>query len=104
MKSNLRERVLRNRHVPQRSCVVCREVKAKGRLIRLVCNDGVVEVDTTGKKAGRGAYLCPIYECWEKGLKRDRLEYPLRAKITVENCQMLLEYGESLPKRGETQG
>jgi len=99
LKINPKEQTLRHRHIPQRSCVACRESKNKRELIRLVCNAGVVEIDPKGKRASRGAYLCPIYECWETGLKGNRLEYALRAKLPPENRQALVEYGKSLPKR-----
>jgi predicted RNA-binding protein YlxR (DUF448 family) len=68
-----------------------------------VSNNGVVEIDPKGKKPGRGAYLCPFSECWEIGLKSNRLEYALRTRLTLENRQTLLEYGKSLPKREKTE-
>jgi len=85
------------KHIPQRTCVACRKVKAKRELIRLVrISNGNVEVDTSGKKAGRGAYLCPTLECWEIGLKTDRLEYTLRITLTQENREQLTRYGKDL--------
>ncbi|OGO04085.1 MAG: hypothetical protein A2Y91_06900 [Chloroflexi bacterium RBG_13_54_8] len=87
----------RPRHIPWRSCVACREGKPKHELIRLVCAaDGRVEVDFSGKKAGRGAYLCYSSECWEKGLKKNRLEHALRGKIGPESWAGLLEVGRTL--------
>ena len=77
------------KHIPQRTCVACRKVRAKRELIRLVrASDGSVEVDTTGKKAGRGAYLCP--ECWDTGLKGSRLEYALRTTLTADSRRGLI--------------
>jgi len=58
--------------------------------------DGSVEVDITGKKAGRGAYLCPAADCWEAGLKDKKLEYTLRTKLTEDNRHQLIEFGQSL--------
>ena len=85
------------KHIPQRTCVACRKVKAKRELIRLVrISNGNVEVDTSGKKAGRGAYLCPTLECWEIGLKTGRLEYTLRITLTQENREQLTRYGKDL--------
>ena len=85
------------KQLPQRTCVACRKVKAKRELIRLVrIADGSVEVDTGEKKAGRGAYLCPAWECWELGLKAGRLEYTLRTSLTRDNQEQLIRYGESL--------
>ncbi|MBM4446077.1 MAG: YlxR family protein [Chloroflexi bacterium] len=88
--------------MPERSCVACREKRGKKELIRLICSGGSVKIDNKGKEVGRGAYLCPIRECWEIGLKSNRLEYALRAKLTLENRQVLVEYGKSLPKKGES--
>ncbi len=88
---------VRTRHVPQRSCVACHKVKDKRELIRLVrVSDGSVEVDTSGKKAGRGAYLCRVEECWQTGLKGGRLEHVLRTSITEDNREQLNAYGRGL--------
>lgn len=85
------------KHIPQRTCVACREVKPKRQLIRLVYTiNGTAEVDPSGKKAGRGAYLCSSSDCWEKGLKKGRLEQALRGKISAENWASLLEFGNML--------
>ncbi len=81
------------KHIPQRTCVACRKVKAKRELIRLVCvADRDVEVDTSGKKAGRGAYLCRSQECWESGCKSGRLQNALRVTITQDNQKRLLDW------------
>jgi predicted RNA-binding protein YlxR (DUF448 family) len=93
----------RQRHTPERSCIACRAKKAKKDLIRLVCGADTVKIDFKGKDAGRGAYLCSMRECWEAGLKSNRLEHALRTKLTLENRQVLVEYGKSLPE-GENQG
>lgn len=58
--------------------------------------DGSVEIDISGKKAGRGAYLCPALNCWEAGLKDRKLEYTLRTKLTEDNRRQLMEYSRSL--------
>lgn len=61
----------RPRHVPQRTCVACREGKSKRELVRVVrATDGSVAVDPTGKRSGRGAYLCRKPDCWAAALKR----------------------------------
>ena len=101
VKSNPTQTILRTRRIPQRSCIACRETKSKRELIRLVRTPHAVEVDTNGKKAGRGAYLCPVRECWDTGLKGNRLEYTLRIKLAPENRKMLVEYGNSLPEKRE---
>ncbi len=86
-----------NRHTPQRTCVACRQVRPKRELIRLVrSTNGRVEIDPDGKKAGRGAYLCKKLDCWETGLKSNRLEYTLRTTLTPENRESLMRYGKDL--------
>ena len=85
------------KHVPQRTCIACRKVKNKRELMRLVrIPDNSVEVDETGKKPGRGVYLCRNAECWETGLKGDRLEHGLKAVISPENRQRLMELGRNI--------
>ena len=77
--------------------MACRKVNAKQELIRLVrISDGSVELDTSGKKAGRGAYLCRAQDCWEIGLKGGRLEYTLRTTLTQDNREQLVKQGEIL--------
>ena len=90
---------LKPRHIPQRSCVVCRSKRDKRELVRLVCSDNGVEVDPKGKKTGRGAYLCPKLECWETGLTKNRLDHALHAKISPENRRGLLDYARSVLKK-----
>jgi len=85
------------KHIPQRTCIACREVKPKRQLIRLVYTvNGTAEVDPSGKKAGRGAYLCHSPDCWEKALKKGRLEQALRKKISAENQARLVEFSRVL--------
>ncbi len=79
------------RHVPRRTCVACREERPKRELLRLVCTaDGVVDVDESGKRPGRGAYMCQSPDCWNKGLTKGRLERALRSKIDSESRQKLM--------------
>lgn len=82
------------KRVPQRTCIACRQVKAKRELVRIVrAGDGVV-IDIHGKKSGRGAYLCKAKECWNIGLKGNRLEYVLRGTFTPQDRQQLEEYAK----------
>lgn len=77
----------------------CRQVKAKRELIRLIHTpDGNIEIDTSRKKKGRGAYLCPVWACWETGLKGNRLEYALRSHLTQENREQLIKSAQDLLK------
>ena len=64
----------RPKHIPQRTCVVCREKFDKRRLTRIVRtpDEGVV-VDFTGKRNGRGAYLCDQVICWDSALEKTQL-------------------------------
>ncbi len=85
------------KHIPQRTCVACRKVRAKREVVRLVCTpDGSVQVDMTGKKSGRGAYLCQLSECWDIGLKGNKLEQALRTTLTPQNREQLMQYGKRL--------
>lgn len=85
------------RHVPQRTCVGCRETGAKREFVRVVRTPiGTVEVDPTGKKSGRGAYLCQRVECWQAALKKDRLGHALRTTLSEADRTVLLQYAEGL--------
>ena len=87
------------KNMPQRSCVACRKIKAKPELIRLVrFSDGSVDINTVGKKAGRGAYLCLAQECWEIGLKGGRLEHSLKTTLTRDNREQLIRLGKEFLK------
>ena len=77
--------------------MACRQIKPKRELVRLVRNSsGNIEIDSTGKKEGRGAYLCPDWKCWEKALKGKQLEQTLRISLTRENREQLFEDGKAL--------
>ena len=83
------------RHVPQRTCLGCRQVKAKRELIRIVrTSEGNIEIDITGKMAGRGTYLCPNLECWEAGLKGNRLDYALHINLSKDSREQLMKNAE----------
>jgi len=87
------------RHIPMRSCVACGVVRPKRELVRLVkIAGGGVEVDPGGRKAGRGAYLCPAPDCWQAGVEKGRLEYVLRTRLSEDNRQQLIRYGQELGK------
>ena len=89
----------RRKHVPQRTCVVCRTVRPKRELVRVVRTpEGEVVVDETGKRSGRGAYLCRERGCWETALKRRLLERALKTALTAEAESALREYAMGLPQ------
>lgn len=71
--------------IPLRMCTGCMEMKAKKELIRVVKSpEGDVSVDLTGKKSGRGAYICKSAECLEKAFKAKRLSRNLEVAINEE--------------------
>lgn len=72
------------RHVPQRQCVACRQMRPKRELVRLVRTPtGEVCVDVTGKASGRGAYVCPAGDCAELAVRDRRLEHALEVSIPL---------------------
>lgn len=79
----------RHRHVPERTCVVCREKAGKRTLTRVVRTDGGVQIDPTGKLNGRGAYLCERETCWERATMGDALGKALRVTLTAEDRERL---------------
>ena len=84
------------KHIPQRTCVGCREVLPKRKLIRLVKTDEGVRIDLSGKLPGRGAYLHDQKSCWNRGLKGS-LEKALRITIPEQDLAALYAYMEDLP-------
>lgn len=81
------------KHVPLRTCIVCRQQSDKRELTRIVRNpdEGVI-VDPTGKKNGRGAYLCTNPACWERAIKTQALERALKTTLTEVERDTLLQY------------
>ncbi len=78
--------------IPQRMCTGCMEMKSKKELIRVVRNkENEVSIDLTGKKPGRGAYICKQLDCFEKAYKTHRLEKNLEVKIPEELYNILRE-------------
>ena len=73
------------RKIPLRKCIGCSEMKDKRELVRIVRNkEGEISVDLTGKKPGRGAYICKNAACLEKAQKAKTLERAFSAKIEPE--------------------
>ena len=78
--------------IPQRKCVGCGEMKPKKELIRVVRSpEGEISLDLTGKKAGRGACVCPDKECISKAYKGHRLEKALEKQVNESVYKRLLE-------------
>ncbi len=82
----------RVKKIPYRMCVGCQEMRSKRELIRVVRTpEESIEVDHTGKRSGRGAYICPNAECLEKAIKGRRLEKALKKQIGPGIKESLLE-------------
>ena len=74
-----------NKKVPMRKCVGCQEMKSKKEMMRVLkTSEDTFELDATGKKNGRGAYLCFSKECFEKAVKNKGLERSFKQAIQKE--------------------
>ncbi len=81
---------MKQRKVPLRKCTGCQEMKDKRELIRIVRNDaGEFSLDRTGKKPGRGAYICPNTECLAKAQKSKGLERSFKAPVPKDVYEAL---------------
>jgi predicted RNA-binding protein YlxR (DUF448 family) len=90
--ANQKAKGTRPKHIPQRTCISCRRTDAKRGLIRVVREaDGHVGLDPSGKRAGRGAYLCHNPECWNLALRRHGLERALRIDTIMPEDRTVLE-------------
>ena len=73
----------KKRHVPERSCIACAKKVPKPELVRVVRTpQGAVTVDSSGKAAGRGAYLCWSSDCWDRALDKGSLARSLGIKLS----------------------
>ena len=73
------------RQITLRKCIGCNEMKDKRELVRIVRNkEGEISVDLTGKKPGRGAYICKSIDCLNKAQKAKRLERAFSTAIEAE--------------------
>ena len=83
--------------VPQRQCIGCGEMKSKRDLIRVLkTTDGQITIDATGRKNGRGAYLCPSMDCFKKAVKGKGLERSFKMAIPKEVYESLEKEMEQL--------
>ena len=102
--NSIKQQSFNNKHIPQRTCIACKETNAKKALARLVLMaSGEVEFDRTGKKPGRGAYLCYKKGCWQMGLRKGGLEHTLRTTLTPENRRILVRNLNELYSERESQ-
>lgn len=78
------------RKIPQRQCTGCGEMKNKRDMLRVLKTaEEEILIDTTGKKNGRGAYLCPSRSCLEKAVKSRGLERSLKIAVPKEVYERL---------------
>ena len=79
-----------NKKVPMRKCVGCQEMKSKKEMIRVIrTSEGEFLLDATGRKNGRGAYLCPNGDCLAKAVKNKSLERSFKQAIPKEVYEAL---------------
>lgn len=79
-----------------RSCVVCRQKVDKRTLTRVVRTpDSGVQIDSTGKQNGRGAYLCANPICWERAVERKVLDRALKTDLATAEREMILAFRSS---------
>lgn len=75
---------MQQKKIPMRKCVGCNESKSKKELVRIVRSpEGDISLDTTGKKSGRGAYICPSADCLKKAVKSKRIDKILEVTVPV---------------------
>ena len=81
---------MKQKKIPMRMCVGCREMKPKKELMRVVRGpDGTVSLDPAGKKPGRGAYVCRSGDCLSRAIRQKQLERQLEAKLGEETAEAL---------------
>ena len=79
-----------NKKIPMRKCVGCQEMKSKKEMIRVIrTQEGEFSLDATGKKNGRGAYICPSAECLRKAVRNKGLERSFKQPIPAQVYEAL---------------
>ena len=93
---------MKEKKVPMRMCVGCREMKPKRELIRVVKSpEGAVSMDPTGRKPGRGAYVCKSADCLKKAIKQKQLERAFECALGEETSASLLNELHALEGKTE---
>ncbi len=91
----------KKRKVPLRMCLACRKGRDKRELIRVIRTpEGEIELDFTGKKTGRGAYICPDLPCLQKAIKGKALQKSLQRTIPENITEVLKQKLEEEAKQG----
>ena len=92
---------MKPKKIPMRMCVGCREMKDKRDLIRIVRTpEGDAVLDPTGKKSGRGAYVCRRAECLQRAIRQKQLERQLEITLTQDITEALTGEMEKLSAAG----
>ncbi|MBQ1946972.1 MAG: YlxR family protein [Clostridia bacterium] len=90
---------MKPKKIPMRMCVGCREMKPKKELLRVVRSpEGEISFDLTGRKPGRGAYVCHSSECLLRAIKQKQLERTFSAPISDEVRDALTAQIADIPK------
>ena len=88
---------MKEKKIPMRMCVGCREMKHKKELLRVVKSpEGQVSIDVTGRKPGRGAYVCKSAQCLEKAIRQRQLERAFECALSEETKESLNRELEAL--------
>ena len=87
----------RPKHIPQRTCVGCRQVQAKRALTRVVRTDTGIVIDLSGKMAGRGAYIHNLQTCWQAAIK-GKLANALKIELNDDDRKKLQDFMQNLPE------
>ncbi|MDX9850423.1 MAG: YlxR family protein [Anaerolineaceae bacterium] len=90
-------KVKRPKHIPQRTCVGCREVQPKRSLTRVVRTDTGIVIDPSSKMSGRGAYIHNLKTCWQAAIK-GKLAHALKIELTDADRKILLDFMQKLPE------
>lgn len=81
---------MKTRKIPMRMCLGCQEMKPKKELIRVVRTpEGTVELDPSGKRNGRGAYICPKVDCFKAAVKGKRFHKALEIEMSPQVIEEL---------------
>lgn len=91
---------VQGKKIPLRKCTGCQEMKSKKEMMRILrTSEGEIVLDTTGRKNGRGAYVCCSMECFEKAVRNKGLERSLKVKVPEETYASLKKEIESIEKK-----
>ncbi len=82
---------MKEKHVPERTCIACGAVRPKKELLRIVLSDDGISFDPGGRKNGRGAYLCPDEACLEAAFKKKALDKSFKTHVDAATYEALLQ-------------